>query len=306
MTGKWGDTRGTLMASLLSVIATLLAVIVTEATGLSEAEYILPLAYGALGVALAFLAGTYVRAYIREITAARDALHVARLVNGTIPKLVAFSRREDTLVLLDNGDADLEWRFDLKSPRDETITELTCPIYSEVNPDELDWDFVEIVSLEVDGARVAGIIEPREFRRSAVRGRPSLLCSALRVPVALGEGRSASRLVIRLRLRGVFPRAAELEAFYVDIPYLTESLKVTVMANEGSVHRPLREGEQAVEAMSGLMEVADTAESANQSAQCQNVGRTLVWETLTPKLGYRYLLNFQADRAPSRTAAGQQ
>jgi hypothetical protein len=286
-------TPAALIASLLSVVVTLLGVVITEASGLNEAGFVLPLAYGSLGVALFILAGIYGNAFLFDLRAERRKLHFGTLVNRAIPKLVVFAKREDVLTIGENGNASLEWRFDLVAPRGEPISELTFPIYGEV--DDLSTaqaDFVEIECVEVNAEVQTGVLEPRELRESLTTGRPSLLYSVLRVPVDLGDGKESCSLRVRLRLKGIFPRAADWEAFYVDIPYLTEELQVTLRSQAGRVQRPLGDG-AVVRAMSGLMEVPDDAESASQAVRCNPIGRALVWKTSTPKLGYRYQVRFQ-------------
>jgi len=286
-------TPAALIASLVSVVVTLLGVVITEASGLNEAGFVLPLAYGSLGVALFILAGIYGNAFLADLRAERRKLHFGTLVNRAIPKLVVFAKREDILTIRADGNANLEWRFDLVAPRREAISELTFPIYGEV--DDLSaapTDFVEIECVEVNGEVQTGKLEPRELRKSLTKGRPSLLYSVLRVPVDLGVGKESCSLRVRLGLKGIFPRVADWEAFYVDIPYLTEELQVTVRSDAGRVRRPLRDG-AVVTAMSGLMEVFDDAESASQAVRCNPVGEALVWKTRTPKLGYRYQVRFQ-------------
>jgi hypothetical protein len=284
--------RSALIASLLSVVITLLGVVITEASGLDEVDRVLPLAYGGLVVALLALSGVYVSAYVSDLRAERRGLHFGTLVNRAIPTLVTFSRREDVLTMKDNGDANLEWRFDLVAPQEEAISELTFPIYGEVADAEKSSDFVEIESVEVNGQQRSGVLEQRELRRSLREDRPSLLYSVLRVPVDLGEGEERCSLRVRLQLNGIFPRAADWEAFYVDIPYLTEDLRVILRSEDSRVQRPL-DGGGVVKAMSGLMEVSDEAESASQTTRCHQVGETLIWTTITPKLGYRYQVRFQ-------------
>ena len=300
-----------LTASVIGIIVTLIAVVISELTGLKEASEFLPFVYGALGVAVVFLVGVNVRAYVRDVNAARAAyvadldaaraqLHFAELVDHAIPELVTFTSREDVLTLEPDGNARLEWRFDLASPRAEVISDLTFPIYAEVDPETDDWDAISVELVELDEEELHLTLEPREMRRSVDTKRPSLQYYVLRVPVELGENRESCSLRVILRLNGVFPQATDMEAFYVDIPYLTEALRVQLLAPGGKVYRPLKDGVSSVEAMSGLMEVPDPAESASQSKSCKRVGPTLVWTTKAPKLGYRYKVCFRLESESPR------
>lgn len=294
--GEQGKARksasAALVASLMSVVVTLLGVVITEASGLNEAKYVLPLAYTGLCVALVVLAGIYIAAHVGDLQAERRELHFGNLVNRAIPKLVSFERRQDILIIKADGSAELEWHFELTAPRKEAISELTFPIYGEVESVEKWREFVFLDSVEVNGEEHNGVLEQRELRKSLKEGHPSLLYSLLRVPVDLGKGKESCSLRVRLRLEGIFLRINDWEAFYVDIPYLTESLEVTIRPESGRVQQPLRDG-GVIEAMSGLMEVPDAEESASQAKHCSQVHNALVWKTHTPKLGYRYQVRFQ-------------
>ncbi len=222
-------------------------------------------------------------------------MHFEKLINSAVPRFVVFRERRDRLIVERDGDATLDWRFTLTAPRDVAIQTLTFPIYVDIDADAPDTNRIEVQSVKVNRVDIGNDfeLERRELRTSMIRGRPSMQYSVLRVPVELGEGQDVCDLRIVLKMIGVFP--AGVEKFYVDIPYLTEKLRVTLVTAAGKVRRPLNDATTTIEAMSGLMEVPDPAESKIQSDHCTHDGAWLVWKAEAPKLGYQYKMSFRLD-----------
>ena len=287
--------RSTFVASVISVLITLLAVVAADASGLKEADKVLPVVYVLIALVSVVLIGVYAETFIREFRAERKKLKFATLLTNTTPTFVSFTSREDLLTLRASGDATLEWHFELSVPQDILIPNLPIPIYTEIDGSgDYDWDRISLESVEVNGeVQNGGQLSRQELRLAQVQDRPSFQRWVLNVPVDLGKGKESCSLKILLTLRGVFPRAGDIETFYVDIPYLTESLTVTVCAPECRVREPIEIG--AIHAASASMEAEDAREAVSQSEKCRAVGPALVWKTAAPKMGYRYMLRFRVE-----------
>jgi hypothetical protein len=291
--------RNTFVASVISVLITLLAVVASDANDLKEADKVLPVVYVLIALASAVLIGVYAEAFIREFRAERKKLKFATLLTNTTPTFVSFTSREDLLTLRASGDATLEWHFELSVPQDISITNLPIPIYTVIDTEsdgggDYDWGRISLETVEVNGeVQNSGQLSRQELRLAQVQDRPSFQRWVLNVPVDLGEGKGSCSLKIRLTLRGVFTSAGDIETFYVDIPYLTESLIVTVCAPECKVREPIDIG--AIHAASASMEAEDAREAVSQSEKCRAVGPALVWKTAAPKMGYRYMLRFRVE-----------
>ncbi|HEX8742777.1 MAG TPA: hypothetical protein VF712_06570 [Thermoleophilaceae bacterium] len=296
MSRRPSETSETFQAVLLTFIVTVLGVLVSEFAGLGETSYALPITIGCLAVALGALGVLTLRAYIVDLQEARVSSRLSRAIDASIPTLVRFRKREDRLTVNHDDSAQLEWEFDLAAVKDQSFRELRFLIYAEgERPQGAPWDAIKVEEVRVDDEIREGVLVPLERRLSDVPDRPSTQYALLLVPVELGVGRSTCSVRVRMTFRDVFPLAGERERFYVDVPYLTEELKVTIAAPGRKVYAA--PGVKSVEAMSGLMEMDDVVESEFQSGNTRNDSADLVWETRSPKLGYRYTINFRVSEA---------
>jgi hypothetical protein len=291
----------TLVASLLSVLATLLAVLLTESTGLNNAKYAVPALYVFLIAVLAYLGSSYLSAYIADIKKLHQEMGTVDIVSRAIPTFVTFRRREDSLVINDNGDGVLTWEFELASSPDESITELNFPIFGEISPETRAGEWVEIELIEVNEQTQEIVDAYRTVeRRYSVDEAGEMSATIveyglLRVPVELERGRDICRVRVRMRFLGVFPLMYSKETFFIDIPYITERLRVAIAAEGRAVRRSPRAGGSTLVAMSGLMNTVDPQETNRQNSLCRQSGPALMWETDAPKLGYRYNIYFRVE-----------
>jgi hypothetical protein len=294
------EERPTRRYTSTALIASLLSIVVTGLVA-TAAEDGAQVGYFALAVALFALAAVHVRALIQDLQSARNELDLDEAVKHAVPSLVTFRKREDTLTLIGSeGDARLEWLFELTSPADTYTKTLTFPIFAEGDRprDEPPPITIERIEVNDEPREVKGALRPVERRVSVEAGRPSLEYALLHVPVDLGRKETFCRVRLQMYFRGVFPNCGEQEAFYVDVPYLTKSLRVSVAADHGAVRMP-PDRPNGVEAISGLMEVDDPSESGLQSVHCRHATNALVWEPPHPKLSYRYKVWFRVER-PAR------
>jgi hypothetical protein len=293
------------VSSILSILATLLGVLLTDASGLAPSSIRIGI-FCAIVVTLMTLGFVYIRAYIQDLTANRKALAAADQVWRCVPMLVVFRRRYDRLEVLKNGDARLEWEFDLRTQPDIAISELTFPVFAEVDRNNSQWQAVEIESIEVNRQQrqASGSLRPfeRRYPESSSSQHRNMLIEyyLLSVPVELDIGRSSCHVRVRMNFKGVFPKALSIgnqdfEAFFIDIPFVTEFLSVSLKSSECYVRKPSRPGGTTIDAISGLLETLDADESNAQSARCVQAGGELVWETDAPKLGYRYKFHFRLE-----------
>ncbi len=291
--------RGALTASLLSILVTLLTVLVTARSGLDQRVLVQVLVLLGISATLTALGFVYAHAYLQDLRSVKAELLAADLVERAIPRYVTFKKRLDVLTVQRNGDATLEWHFVLESRPEDSISELSFPCFAETAPGKPEWTAISVASIRVNGVDQTTVdtFTPVERRIQVVGARgPQLIeYGLLRVPVQLEDGRRRSEVKVVLDLSDVFPASDRLETFYVDIPYITEELRVVVRGKDvpalRSPHAP-----HAVTAESGLMTTNDPTEAIKQSPLCRQVGDELIWETTSPKMSYRYKVSFRLDR----------
>src|SRR5664280_1742992 len=273
-------------ASLFSVLVTLVIFLLTEVQFKQDRHLMVVVIVYLLEAFLALLSGVYLSAYVFDLRSLLATSQAEEAVRRAVPRYVTFSRRSDTLLLGQSGDADLIWEFELSSRSEDAITELTFPIFAETLESTQPWTSIRIDSIEVNGQsqQVKDAYRHVERRLPPDDARYLVEYGLLRVPVELERGRDKCDIRVRVHFVGVFPKSDTLETFFVDIPYLTESLSVVIRSKAGAVRRsPL--AERTLSAMSEVMEVPDPVESGHQERFCRQDGLMLTWRTNDPKLG---------------------
>jgi hypothetical protein len=297
---KRSSISSALIASLLSVGATLLAVLFTEVQLPESRKYATFVVFSFFVVTLVALSLVYIAAYVADLRAARDELETGRVIKESIPTLVSFRRRTEILEVSAAGDGVLTWSFDLESELEASIPILTFPILAETDPSRPRWKSINVDHIKVNGVEqdTSDTFRPAEERtlltdtEGLSRKVPMIEYGLLNVPVELERGRRSSQVEVNMHMNGVFPEVRKVEVFFVDIPYITTELVVTIRSPDGPVRRAPELSGRTLLAVSSLMDVPDWAETTRQDSRCQQVGDTLVWRAQIPKLGYRYKVYF--------------
>jgi hypothetical protein len=292
-----------LVSSLLSVAATLLAVLLTEVQLPAEREYATFVVFSFFIATLVILTLVYLGAYLADLQAARAEVESSKVIRDSFPTLVSFRRRTEVLEVSAAGDGVLTWDFDLESDLEESVPILTFPVLAETDPSRQRWTSISIDHIRVNGIEqdASAAFRPAEERilvrdmEGLSRNVPMIEYGLLHVPVELERGRRSSQVEVKMQMKGLFREARKMEVLFIDIPYFTRDLIVTIRSPDGPVRRSPELSGRTVLALSGLMDTADWAETARQDSQCQQVGDTLVWKAQTPKLGYRYKLYFRLE-----------
>jgi hypothetical protein len=218
-----------------------------------------------------------------------------------IPTLVTFTRREDQLIVDTNGDGILTWTFHLVADLGRDISELTFPVYVEIPLKQIVDRAITVEAVEVNGESRDPTGMYREVEKRYPDNRlpddPEMIQYAqVTIPVPLRRGQAECQIRVRLRLWNTFPHLKTAEALFVDIPYVTEQLRVEISAEQHLVRIPYHEPEEptsAVRAASSLMQTFDSDESLLQSRLCKEREGRLVWITNSAKLGYHYRVYFR-------------
>ena len=289
-----------LVASLLSILVTLLGVLLTATLKPANSRYAIPVLYLLVCTTLIIIGFVYLYAYMADLrNLRREIAHYATL-ERLVPTYVVFKRRVDTLVVEPNGDAMLTWEFDLASNSRQHITQLTFSIYVELPPDRPPEPSVVVQAIEVNGQSrgtegVYQLIEKRTPMDRPWEKHKAIEFGLLRVPVDLERGHEECNVKVIMRHYKVYSQPFQVVPMFVEIPYLTEQLRVTIRTKGFAVRRPPGAG-QTITAMSSLMHTEDLEEATAQGALCMQHGTQLVWETDCPKLGYHYKIFFHLEK----------
>ena len=290
------------VASIVSIVVTLLGIVLTQASASRNGRYAVPALYVFIVAGLLLLGLLHLRAYIGDLFEIRRGLRDYEIFRRSVPTLVTFRNREDTLTVEPSGDGLLAWSFELVANSLEHIVELTFPIYVEVPADDPPPQPITVEQIEVNGRRrsITDVYKPIEKRHPLDRPtdeRVVIEYGLLRVPVELEAGRRFCRVRVTMRLAKAYLHQFRLDPLFIEIPYVTEKLCVRVRSRGLSVRpRPEEAGGPTVMAMSSQMHTFDPTDSTKQSNLCKEHGGELLWETDSPKLGYQYKVFFRVEQ----------
>jgi hypothetical protein len=294
---------GGLGSALLTALGSTLAFVLTEEA--IRPELLVPI----LVVFLAFVSGLLILLGIAALVydGFRDFNHKQTeysLLKRAVPTLVTFERRTDRFCVRGNGDATLDWTFELRCDPKDHIEQLTFPIYGEVGPGGN--PPIKVTKLLINGKPrdFSRVYEPHQRRHklpevesdtSPVPDAEVLEFGILRVPVKLDKSHDECKVEMSFEFNLSVPEK-DGDQFLVDIPYITRNLTV-VIASEGqyAVHRALRNDIRTVDAKAGLMLREDPDESNYANEHAWEDKGTLRWEMDLPKLGYQYVVNYRLE-----------
>ncbi|MDN3359247.1 hypothetical protein [Actinomadura sp. DC4] len=288
-----------LVASLISVLVTLLSVLIAASTGAAHSKYVIILGYFFTAATLGFLVFVYLHAYLRDVREARDRLAAYVVAARVVPDIVMFRSYEHIIAIESATETKVNWILDVVST-DDSVSELSFPMYYTNAPSSGAQPTSRILAVEVNEVPIdPSTIMTLQERRSLLSpeaktqwgGVDFVEYGLLRVPVDFQRGRDSCKIRITIGLTNVFSNP--VDQVYVDVPYSTDSLKVTVTSEGRRVHRVPTIGSNTVIATSA-MEVIDLRDSTEQSRRFRQAGDVVIWETDNAKIGYHYVLNIRS------------
>ncbi len=249
-----------------------------------------------------------------EVATERSALIESRKderIREAIPFHIVVVSREDTLVIDDNGDGTLDWVFSIKVNDAEKCQSLDLQILSEcfelLEPggEKKYAGNIKITRIVVAGNEVRrphGYYRTHEIRHPddiSAQKRP-MEFGILSVPLNYEEIRlaSVSKVTITMVMKGTFRDATSQagDYFLVDIPQLTESLKVEIRTASAGSEVQSNLSEDKLSVRMGYGGTLDRAEMFHQLEKIKQRAGALVWQSAFPKLGYHYRLSFRIVR----------
>jgi hypothetical protein len=258
-------------------------------------------------MALAFVAAVAVYIYSaaeewrvasEELKHEREALSRAERANrlsAILPNFLLMTHREDHYVIGSQGSGLLRWKFHLEHPNAVGRRTLTLPIYAERRK-ELDAtpskSVFTVKSLKVNSIPqpTVGAYEMKGLRSNG--GKPQEEIGVVSVKLDL-TGTTHSEVEVELSFACSYPDLARDESVFVDVPYITEHLMVSVAAEEGRLAVVPLTSVPTIHAFAGEHGVEDTEETYRQDRSLHQVGAALRWNTEYPKLGHRYRVWFR-------------
>lgn len=291
--------KRTLVPNLIVFLITMLGCLVSVLNFADKADLVrftMGLFWWGMGfllVSIAVLAAT-------ELRLAHDQWRERRILEA-VPRLVRFSDRIDSVTFNKDESVSYDLSLKIESNLDQAVSFLQFPITVDTPPSgDLAEPGIEIKRLTVDGIEKSteGVYVKKQIRQyvdPADSKRP-MEYGVAEVPVSLGRGETSCHVQISMLLpRGAFSNCRKSEYVIVDIPYITDRLRIEIRGENGlrigAV--PGRHGEEHVEATSEIMGTHDTDETMREKGNVTLLNDSMVWQTEFPKLGYRYLVWFR-------------
>lgn len=232
----------------------------------------------------------------------------------SIPQFIRFIHRRDVVTIVDAETVHYNYSVTIETKREEACTSLLLPIEFDLGftkKDKDDRDFfrnaVEMVYLEVDGRRkpIDSTVQFRELRKVIPDSAHDIhkgvtIYGLLDIPVPLGIGYTRCKVELEFIARKAFSKLFQREFIYIDIPYVTESMDIRIKgAGELRVRGVEGESGEIVEAKSHFLQRVDHAETLEEKKNLHEWQTGIVWRTQYPKIGYRYVIWFQAYKDPN-------
>jgi hypothetical protein len=299
---QWRKLKSTFVASVVSILVTLLATVLAWTSRSGNNRYAVPALYIFIIAGLLLLGLVHLRAYIADLTDVRKELKNYEVMSRCVPTLVTFKSREDTLLVESTGDGWLTWDFHLEAAVPDHASELTFPVYVELEAAKMPPEPIRVERLEVNGRRrpTADVYKRIERRQPQDRPRAEEMLieyGLLRVPVELEPGNRSCHVQVTTKLIGAYSHLFQSDPLFIEIPYITEKLRVKIYSRGLTVRRISPElGGPWVIAMSSQMHTFDPEDSSRQSRLCVERAGELLWETDSPKLGYQYKVHFRVEQ----------
>jgi hypothetical protein len=282
---------GTLLVTnvLVAVLTAVGIIIAQDKVFQNDPKFFIWLCYLIVAAGTVFLASMHLRIAYNDLAASRRrAEHLE-----AIPSFVVMENRRDHFQIHDSGSAKIKSSFDLSTDVDGVLREIMFPIFAE-RPTATNNSPVKVERVVVDGrdempAESYFPLQVRHLFKSKAGSLP-VEYGVLKVPVQLQRGMH-SHVEFELTLDAFHNRFVK-EFAIVDIPYITKALEVVIECPDGYMVRPCEPVDETIVATSSIVENKDPSETASQRHEWRTSGRSLVWTTEHPKLGYRYKVYF--------------
>jgi hypothetical protein len=232
----------------------------------------------------------------------REAAEIER-IRRVLPNLVSMLSRRDVFVIQANGDATVHWKFEIElgsGASDTGVRTMSFPVYAdrsaELAPQQ---SAVEVLGCRIDNGdfpdpqRLYHRLHDRLPLPSAA-DLPTMECGEIQIPVNLNDKHRRRTAEVSIRLRGAFHRETNTDFAIVEIPCVTEKLRVTIRTDDKGycVRAPLRAEPAIVAFSSGIAGNRDMREISVQNDLWEETYDELEWRTEHPKLGYQYNFSF--------------
>jgi hypothetical protein len=257
-----------------------------------------------------FIAAIYILQALQDLSQERARVQLvldAENSLAAIPRYARVRKRQDRLRIDAEGNGELEWSFEVENLDAHESDSLDFQIYSEHETSTSSWtaadppSSIEILSLQVGSHQIANpshTYQVKEIRHR--RGsRDPLEFGVMRIPINFDDIRLLKRVRInaKMSLKKTFRKSTVDEYFVVEIPQLTDRIKVTIESSDpGLVVLPSPDNHR-IHAQMGYYGTEDMTEALRQRGAMVQTDKAIVWETEYPKLGYQYMLYFQRVKA---------
>lgn len=297
-----GDLSWALVLSLLSCAATIVGVLAAYVEDVDRGKvlWVLLLVLSVVGAAMVVI---FLRLMTVEFMKQRRGLASDAMLLNSVPRQLRFARRTDKIVIQPTGSGELYWHFELVAESQAHITNISLPVYVEVPRDRDPWTSIEVVQVKVDGKEMNADSAFRRVERTFREQRPKEVTEhgVIAIGVPLGKGDVRCHVDVKAKLNEAFLKVSEGDSHSVDIPYVTDDLRVVVQsADPGYVPLPAWHENRTIEPLSQTMEILDGEEAQRQHNDYgpDRQGSSLVWKPESTKLGYRYKLWFRLEQKP--------
>ncbi len=302
------------MVAIATALITMLGAMLPELNDSIGKEWVLLVGYSIIFLAslglLVLLASSFVNQYID----ATEKQANDEVVMESVPTLIRFRSRTDIFTIGSDGGTTLTWLFEVEKGLRQGWKTFEFPIVTEArgfddgpSGEEPAPSFpVRVANITVDGEdRTNSAVLMFEERRSLVATQRHLDYSRLSVPVRLEEGNSRATIEITLVFDQVGRASAKLDFAVVDVPYVTDNLRVEVHHADPdcTIALPINTSgsvdERPIQASLAMMGFTDSRETEIESEKLVADRGVLVWKTHAPKLGYRYRVGFRVIGEPA-------
>jgi hypothetical protein len=290
-----------LLSGAVSIVLTIAATLVSLRSDASKAGLFLNLSWimmvsaGVAILILLWMALESLRVRIVELRHLRD-------IDSHVPRRLRIRRRVDKLEIDASGNATMTVECDVEGAVEESIPWMAFPLGGAAKQDELPWQSVKVVELNVDGRDYDAARSYVHRSRKTVEGDQlyqGLLLEegVVRVPISLEQGKRKCHVRMVVEMSGVFRDILAEDACFVDISYVTNELELHVSGKDGFriFFSPSANYRVAASQVGG--EILDTIESQLQSGNCSH-RKGIHWGSRSVKIGYRYELRLTGQEAP--------
>lgn len=213
---------------------------------------------------------------------------------SALPRTIIFKKRKDIFTIYDNGDAKLEWNFQIEKKTDNNIEFINFPVICERRDNNISMEFasVEIKEVIVNGKKLNNATYELKSLNSSKENTRTVEIGSIHVPLYLSkEDKDTIDITISLNFKDIFFEYERGEFVVVDVTYITKEIELLVVPE--SPNKRIEVVDNFFNAHEVNGNNADLVEQTEQAQKCSTDGNKLRWHTEYPKLGYRYEVSFK-------------